>query len=324
MHPMTIPRSGPLRVPPSPTAKQIRKSLQPIRIQSHGSKSVDSKVMTATPSTRRNAIRCRRIIYSSSLVVFLVLALAKTISKEIPDHNIILEDDIVVEKLVEYLPPITEEVITEDVQLVVKDLELIPLVERIPLASYKVQYLSQMDEEEVDTTDEEEEVAEEEINEEVEHNEVEPTRLTIEVPADMIYYDVPLSDNVQEYLFEQCKLKGVPMTLSLAVIWTESTYQEALISATNDYGLMQINRSNHGWLSRDLGINNFLDPYENIEAGVHMLGMYLSKYGSSHRALMAYHLGEGGASTEWNAGNYSSNYSNLVVGRMSQLRIRHQ
>jgi len=243
-----------------------------------------------------------------------VLTLVKTVSKETTAHNDIPED-IVEENIViveEICNPIIieEEVIKEEVAKVEieimerEDNPILVVREYTPFADYHVQFL----------LDQEESVSEEPIEIEVVEED--------EIPSGMIYYDVPLSNKVQEVLFEQCQIMNVPMTLALAVIWTESTYKEELISPTHDYGLMQINRSNHSWLTRDLDVSDFLDPCENVTAGVYMLGTYLTKYGTNHKALMAYNLGETKASVQWKNGITESRYSNLIISRMTQLEVR--
>ena len=64
------------------------------------------------------------------------------------------------------------------------------------------------------------------------------------------------------------------------------------------------------------------DPYsaqENISVGVKILGNYYKKYGSEEMALMAYNMGEGGASNLWEQGIYNSAYSDKVMNAKVQL-----
>lgn len=114
----------------------------------------------------------------------------------------------------------------------------------------------------------------------------------------------------QDYLYDLCVKYGVTeyYTLFIAQIYHESTFRTNLISSTNDYGLMQINVCNHSWLRNKLGISDFLDPYENMEAGVYMMSSYLHKYGDAEKALVCYNRGEGGAK-----GVSSTSYSRGVL-----------
>lgn len=135
-------------------------------------------------------------------------------------------------------------------------------------------------------------------------------------------YDVPLSEELQAYLYEACMESGVPFEIAVALIGNESGYQTDIISKTNDYGLMQINRSNHEWLKEEVGVEDFLDPEENITAGIYILAGFFESYENPHMALMAYNMGESGARKQWNNGIYHSAYSLRVMGRVDELRLK--
>lgn len=92
-------------------------------------------------------------------------------------------------------------------------------------------------------------------------------------------YNVPLDDALQRYTYNLCVDYEIEeyYPLVLAVMWRESEFVPTIISKTNDYGLMQINKINHKWLSEELGITDFLDAEQNIHAGVFMLSLYLHK-----------------------------------------------
>ncbi len=113
-------------------------------------------------------------------------------------------------------------------------------------------------------------------------------------------YDVPLSDELQAFMYEACETSGVPFELALALMGNESGYRADVISRTNDYGLMQINVCNHEWLTEQIGVEDFLDPEENIRAGLHILSLFCEKYDDAHHVLMAYNMGESGAQKLWN------------------------
>jgi soluble lytic murein transglycosylase-like protein len=141
------------------------------------------------------------------------------------------------------------------------------------------------------------------------------------------YYNIKLSQKLQLYTYTKCADLGIAedYELVLAMMWQESSYRSNLISGTNDYGLMQINKCNHGWLSEELGITDFLDPYQSIDAGTHIIASLLLKYEDPHKALMAYNYGEGGARSHWNRGTYTSSYSREVTEKqnilLDQLRL---
>lgn len=150
--------------------------------------------------------------------------------------------------------------------------------------------------------------------------EVPPAPYVEPVPS-VTLYDIPLSEELQEYTYETCEkyLVGNYYDLVLAVMWQESTFDASTISKTNDYGLMQINKVNHKWLREKLSITDFLDPQQNIEAGVFMLSSYLLKYENVNRALMSYNMGEGGARKRWKQGIHTTNYTDLVGSKYAKM-----
>ena len=143
--------------------------------------------------------------------------------------------------------------------------------------------------------------------------------------AEPTYYDIPLSKDLQLYTYNKCVEYGIPdhYELVLAMMWQESNYTVDLVSSTNDYGIMQINSCNHSWLVDLLGPTDFLDASDNINAGVYVISKLLIKYGDEHRALMAYNMGEHGASLNWQAGNYTSKYSRGVVAKRKAIEANN-
>ncbi len=135
-----------------------------------------------------------------------------------------------------------------------------------------------------------------------------------------IYYDIKLSMSKQDYVRKMCKKYDVSFELVLAVMKVESGFNEKAKSKTNDYGIMQINKGNHNYLRKKLGVNNFLDFKENTEAGIYMLSRYTSKHTDIHKVLMCYNLGEGAAAKKWKKGKTETAYSNKVVSAMKELR----
>lgn len=131
-------------------------------------------------------------------------------------------------------------------------------------------------------------------------------------------YNVPLDDALQRHTYNLCVDYEVEehYPLVLAVMWRESEFVPTIISKTNDYGLMQINKVNHKWLSEKLEITDFLDEEQNIHAGVFMLSLYLHKYEDIDKALMAYNMGENGAKKRWAAGTYTTNYTRTTRERL--------
>ncbi len=132
----------------------------------------------------------------------------------------------------------------------------------------------------------------------------------------VFYYNVPLSHDLQDHIRTLCNEYEVPMELVIAVVDIESSFRPTVISVSDDYGYMQINKINHEELSEILGITDFLDPYENLQAGIYFLGGHLQRTdGDIVKALMRYNNGPTGALQLWNEGIYSTEYTQKVMSR---------
>lgn len=136
---------------------------------------------------------------------------------------------------------------------------------------------------------------------------------------------LPLSYDIALYAIYKAQQNGLDPDLIFCIMWRESNFNPNEIgrntNGTYDYGLMQINSSNFGFLSQKIGItsmNDLLDPYKNIDCGVYYIASYMRKYNDYNKALMCYNLGEGGAQRKWNQGIYYSAYSKSIIERMGQ------
>lgn len=128
------------------------------------------------------------------------------------------------------------------------------------------------------------------------------------------YFDVPLSYGLQDWIRVLCEENEVPMALAIAIIDQESDFRADLISGTNDYGIMQINACNHEEMVELFGITDFLDPYQNVQCGIYIIGTHLQKTeGDVELALMRYNNGATGARRLWDEGIYSTKYSRSVM-----------
>lgn len=125
--------------------------------------------------------------------------------------------------------------------------------------------------------------------------------------------DVPMDEDLQEFVFYLSAAYEMDFTFVMALIQQESGFRSDVVSATNDYGLMQINEVNHQYLKEQLEIADFLNPYDNIRAGMFILRKLFEKYETPAKVLMAYNMGEGGASYLWRQGVFEINYSKSVL-----------
>lgn len=120
-----------------------------------------------------------------------------------------------------------------------------------------------------------------------------------------------LDDETQQMILEKCKKYNIDFAFTMAVIFKESSFRPNADSGSS-VGLMQINRINHKWLSEELGLTDFFDPEQNVEAGLFMLRQLFEKYEDPALVLMAYNMGETGAKRLWNKGIYSTDYVETV------------
>lgn len=131
--------------------------------------------------------------------------------------------------------------------------------------------------------------------------------------------DVPMDEDLQEFVFYLSAAYEMDFTFVMALIQQESNFQPDIVSATNDYGMMQINAVYHPYLKEQLAITDFLNPYDNVRAGTFMLRKLFERYENPAKVLMAYNMGESGASRLWEQGIFEINYSKSVLQIQQEL-----
>lgn len=125
----------------------------------------------------------------------------------------------------------------------------------------------------------------------------------------------------QEYLYNLCKKYDLDYCLVMALIELESSFNPKAVSSTNDYGLMQINKCNHSSLKKTLGISDFMDPYQNMEAGCYMLSEIQKSVGKEPALiLMSYNMGTETAKKKWNNGTRSTSYTRHILSTYEQYK----
>lgn len=147
-------------------------------------------------------------------------------------------------------------------------------------------------------------------------------------------YNINFSREYQIYAYNMASKYGIQYELFLALMYVESGFSPNKISRTNDYGLCQINISNHAYISRKLGTTNFLDPYQNMQAGAYFLARYFTSWGASVsdpatlelHALNSYNRGDGSYKKYLNAGNSATSWyygKKVVAARDTLLQTGH-
>lgn len=135
-------------------------------------------------------------------------------------------------------------------------------------------------------------------------------------------YDIPLSPDLQKLTYEWCMEWNVDPVMVYGIVDTESEFRADLISETDDYGLMQINKSNHQYIIDSLGPTNFLDPAQNIRAGVFFLSGICKSNTDPEKILMVYKMSGSVAQAMWDVGRESTWYSREVLRTMDEIRER--
>lgn len=120
------------------------------------------------------------------------------------------------------------------------------------------------------------------------------SRLKAHEPPGRTYFDVPLEDELQDYVFDICDEYSIDPELIVSMIFHESNFDSAVIGENDSgysYGLMQIMpRWNYERMER-LGCLDLLNPYQNVRVGVDLLAEYIQKGYGIEWALMAYNGG---------------------------------
>ena len=138
------------------------------------------------------------------------------------------------------------------------------------------------------------------------------------------YYDVPLTEDLQDIIIDISEKRGVDPALVLAVIEKESGYNpDASGDNGKSQGLMQIWRSAHEKRMEKLGAVNLYDPKDNVLVGIDILAEKLEKYEDAEKALIAYNAGDAGAKKHYfSKGIYSSSYSRAVLKIAEEIQIK--
>ena len=137
------------------------------------------------------------------------------------------------------------------------------------------------------------------------------------------YYDVPLSDELQDHIAKTCEKYHIDPAIVTAMIFKESNYRAyALGDSGKSYGLMQIQKRWQAERMEELGVDDLFDPFQNVTVGVDILAGHIEAYdGNVEMALVAYNMGGAGAKKNcFSKGVYSSKYSRAVLKKAEELR----
>ena len=146
--------------------------------------------------------------------------------------------------------------------------------------------------------------------------EIEPVLIVVQEPVavspKVVYFDVPLTHEVQDTIFAECEKKGISPAVVIGLIERESRFDTyALGDDGRSFGLMQIQAKWHLQRMIDLNCTDLFNPSQNVTVGIDYLAELQNKYGDIEKALTAY-----------NRGHYSgtiTEYAKDVVARAEKL-----
>ena len=112
------------------------------------------------------------------------------------------------------------------------------------------------------------------------------------IEKNVTYFDVPLSEDLQDHIFEVCEERDIDPAVVVAIIEKESVFNSSAIGDRGrSFGLMQIQPRWHYGRMESLGCTDLLNPYQNITVGVDYIAELFESGKSLEWVLMAYNGG---------------------------------
>lgn len=137
------------------------------------------------------------------------------------------------------------------------------------------------------------------------------------------YYNVPLSHELQDVIFEECEKHSIAPQIIIAMIKCESTFDASDIGDSGrSFGLMQIQPRWHSGLMEQLGCNDLLDPFQNVIVGINIVAYYRAMNSDLYWVLMAYNGGPSYATEHLN-NNEISDYVKDVTSYASAIQLEY-
>ena len=128
------------------------------------------------------------------------------------------------------------------------------------------------------------------------------------------YYNVNLTEYVQDVIFAECEKYGIQPSVIIAMIERESQFQTyAMGDDGRSFGLMQIQPKWHLQRMIDMGCTDLFDPIQNVKVGIAILGELKNMHNDIGWALTAYNAGMGAANEGLN------NYAMAVLSRSHEI-----
>lgn len=124
-----------------------------------------------------------------------------------------------------------------------------------------------------------------------------------------------------DYIEILCEERSMCPELVQAIIETESSWNPEARNG-DCIGLMQISERWHQDRMERLGIEELMDPYDNILVGIDYLDELIHRYGDQAMVLMVYN-GDSRAWKFWGTGEISE-YARKILERAEELERRNE
>lgn len=134
------------------------------------------------------------------------------------------------------------------------------------------------------------------------------------------FYDVPLSKELQLFVFMECDGYSFWTNIPIAIMDVESNFNLDAVSPRGAVGPMQVVEEYHWDRMELLGCDDLFDPYQNIKVAMHYLAYLRDKNPDICWVLMAYRHGEAKATELYNRGIVDE-YALEVLARAAELQI---
>jgi len=111
-----------------------------------------------------------------------------------------------------------------------------------------------------------------------------------------IYYEnIPITIEGQYYIYKESMKNNVSYEMILAMMKLESNFKNDIISKTNDYGIMQINKKYADWYGELANLTEYdlTDFKDNVRMGISGIAFYCDFYrdkGMSEELIFYYAL----------------------------------
>jgi len=150
--------------------------------------------------------------------------------------------------------------------------------------------------------------------------ETEPEAVEVEPEVEEAeYFDVPLSHELQDFIFAECEKHNIAPAIVVSMIEQESKYAPSAIGDDGEStGLMQIQKKWHEERMDKLGCTDLLNPFENVAVGIDYLAELKEGNKPLYWVLMAYNGGRAYADRKDDSGSYSK-YAIEVADRAAKM-----